>query len=158
MIIKKLISISLLFICCVILHAQTALPIDIAKQQGIGIAELDSLYMSGVHSDSTLAVFHKNQDEFISSYQKLLQDFGKFLKQNNFNWEKPTKGFNRIYFDKAGKIDYFLYSFRPGQITPEQEKVFGELLNKFIQTYQFPMTADKGYAQCSPVTYMPAAE
>jgi hypothetical protein len=135
---------------------QKALSFSQAKSLGISTDHLDSTYASGIHSDSTLSVFHNKQEEYIKAYQKLLQDLGNYLKKNNFIWEKPVKGFNRIYFNKDGKIDYFLYSFRPDQITAEQEKRFGELLSKFIKKYRFPLKADRPFAQCSPVTYMPA--
>jgi hypothetical protein len=136
-------------------YGQKAMTFNEAKANNIRTSYLDSVYLSGMHSDTSLAVFKSNQDEYIGAYQKLLQDLGKYLKANNFMWDKPTKGFNRIYFDKNGKIDYFLYNFRPNQLTIEQEKEFDELLNKFIMDYNFPLKAQTGFAQCSPVTYMP---
>ncbi|HMC97007.1 MAG TPA: hypothetical protein VKG92_05105 [Flavobacteriales bacterium] len=116
---------------------------------------LDSIYRSGAHVDSTKAVFGTEQEEFFDAYQGMLQDLGKYLKAHDFIWEQPVKGFNRIYFSKEGKIDYFLYSIRPGQLTVEQEKRFDELLKGFVADYRFPMTAEVGFAQCSGVTYMP---
>lgn len=127
-----------------------------AKEKNIRTTYLDSVYPSGIHADTSLAVFRSNPEEYVSAYQGMLQELGKYLKANNFMWDKPTKGFNRIYFDKTGKIDYFLYSFRENQLTKEQEKLFGELLSKFITDYRFPLKAQTGFAQCSPVTYMPA--
>jgi len=136
-------------------YGQKAMTFNEAREQNIRTSYLDSIYMSGIHSDTSLAVFKTNEDEFIADYQKLLLDLGQYLRENNFLWDNPTHGFNRIYFDKNGKIDYFLYSFRPNQLTTEQEKRFGELLNKFIMNFQFPLTAKTKFAQCSPVTYLP---
>ena len=84
-----------------------------AEKQGISIKNLDSLYTSAVHADTALAVFktEKEQDALQQAYVKLLQDFGKFLSENNFKWEKPTRCFNRIYFNSDGTIDYFLFNF-----------------------------------------------
>jgi hypothetical protein len=138
------------------LRGQTAMSFDVAKVRAIRVSHLDSVYKSGIHADSTQAVFKNNQDEYIAAYQKLLQDLGKYLKENNFMWTQPVKGFNRIYFDKDGRIDYFLYSFRPGQLSVEQEKGFDTLLNGFIKNYRFPLSAGVNFAQCSPVTYVPA--
>ena len=135
-------------------YGQKAMTFNEAKEINIRISHLDSIYLSGIHSDTSLAVFKTNQDEYIAAYQKLLQDLGKYLKVNHFLWDKPAKAFVRIYFDKNGKIDYFLYSFRPDQLTEEQEKRFGELLSEFIVDYRFSLTATTGFAQCSPVTYM----
>lgn len=125
-----------------------------AHNHAIRTTELDSTYKSAIHSDSTLAVF-KNQEEVINAYASMLQSLGNFLYKNNFFWNAKTTGFNRIYFDQDGSIDYFVYSFRAGQLTEEQIARFDELLNLFIQDYRFPLTANEKFAQCSPVTYMP---
>ncbi len=139
-------------------YGQKALTFGQAKSQGISVEHLDSIYASGIDTDEKLSVFKTNQDKYFEAYQNLLQDFGKFLKKNNFLWSKTTKGFNRIYFDKSGKIEYFLYNFKPDQLTKEQEKTFGDLLQSFIKTYTFPLKASRKFAQCSPVTYMPATK
>jgi hypothetical protein len=71
----------------------------------------------------------------------------------------PTKCFNRIYFNPEGKIDYFLFNFLfTGGEKPTllREARFQELLNGYIQEYQFPLKPGIKFAQCSPVTYMPA--
>jgi hypothetical protein len=136
-------------------YGQKALTFEEARAMGIITSHLDSIYANSIDSDTNKGVFKKNQDEFISSYSKLLKDFGQYLTKNNFLWAQPTNGFNRIYFDKDGKIDYFLYSFRPNPLTKEQEKRFGELLNAFIQEYRFPLKASEKFVQCSPFRYMP---
>jgi len=137
-----------------------AITFQAASSQGIIVKELDSLYQSAVHVDTTLAVFKSDvdQEKMHSEYVKLLQAFGVFLRENNFNWTQKTACFNRIYFNKDGGIDYFVYNFR-GQPeekpTPEQEKEFNRLLSLFIQDYKIDLKADRPFAQCSPTTYMP---
>jgi hypothetical protein len=131
-----------------------------AEKQGISIKHLDSVYTSAVHTDTSLAVFktESEQEAMQQAYIKLLQDFGKFLSENNFNWEKPTKCFNRIYFNADGTIDYFLFNFlgKPEDKPNENiEKEFQRLLNVFISDYKFSLTAKTKFAQCSPTTYMP---
>jgi hypothetical protein len=131
-----------------------------AEKQGISIKHLDSLYASAVHSDSTLAVFktETEQEAMQQAYIKLLQDFGKFLFDKNFNWEKPTRCFNRIYFNSNGTIDYFLFNFigkTEDKPSENIEKEFQKLLNVFISDYKFSLTAKTKFAQCSPTTYMP---
>ena len=152
---KTLLSLLLLLSSVFFSYGQKALTFNEAKEQSLSSAHLDSLYASGINSDTTLGVFKNEQEEYIKSYQNLLQDLGKYLKKNNFDWDKPVKGFNRIYFDKSGKIDYFLYNFGPDQLTIKQENRFGELLNGFILEYRFQLSADKNFSQCSRVTYMP---
>lgn len=131
-----------------------------AEKQGISIKHLDSVYTSAVHTDTTLAVFktESEQEAMQKAYIKLLQDFGKFLSENNFKWEKPTRCFNRIYFNADGTVDYFLFNFlgKPEDKPSENiEKEFQRLLNVFISDYKFSLTAKTKFAQCSPTTYMP---
>lgn len=143
--------------------AQTqALTFQAAEAKGIKISELDNEYKSALHSDASLAVFTSDEDQvkMMDSYKKLLMELGIFLKKNNFDWEMPTKCFNRIYFNPDGKIDYFLFNFlgaggeKPNQL---QEARFQTLLNEFIQDYQFSLQPGIKFAQCSPVTYMPSS-
>jgi len=131
-----------------------------AEKQGISIKHLDSIYISAVHTDTSLAVFktETEQEAMQQAYIKLLQDFGKFLSENNFKWEKPTRCFNRIYFSADGTIDYFMFNFlgKPEDKPAENiEKEFQKLLNVFILDYKFSLTAKTKFAQCSPTTYMP---
>ncbi|NLA24739.1 MAG: hypothetical protein GX879_07210, partial [Bacteroidales bacterium] len=118
------------------------------------------IYTSAVSSDTSLAVFktEKEQEAFKQAYIQLLQDFGNFLSQNNFKWEKPTRCFNRIYFNSDGTIDYFLFNFlgkAEDKPTKNVEKEFQRLLNVFISDYKFPLTAKTKFVQCGPATYSP---
>ena len=157
----------LFFIICLIASINStlvgqhlALTFNDAENQGLTIKSLDEIYINAVHSDTTLAVFksEKNQKEFIDQYIKLLKDLGDFLNENNFNWEKPTKCFNRIYFNEDGTIDYFLFNFlgkaedKPSELNQIE---FNRLLNQFIQDYAIPITAKTKFSQCSPMTFMP---
>lgn len=159
--ITKQITVSLLFTFSIsIVNAQhKALTIQDANNQGLSISHLDSVYKSAVHVDSSQAVFktEEEQQAMFESYSKLLQDFGKFLTANNFKWEKPTRSFNRIYFNSDGTIDYFLYNFQTttDQLSQEKQTEFNRLLNLFIKDYKISLTAKTKFAQCSPTTYMP---
>jgi hypothetical protein len=124
-----------------------------AIHQGISITRLDSLYQSALHSDSSQAAFAGQEQEFQHAYISMLQALGDFLHENKFNWEKPIRCFNRIYINKDGTIDYFLFNFKAGEIDPEKEQAFERLLGEFIKTYRFPITNAKNFAQCSPVQY-----
>lgn len=146
-------------------HSQTfgqnlALTFQEAQDRNILIKDLDSIYRSAIHADTSLAVFktEKEQEEMITAYTTLLQDLGKFLSSRDFKWTRPTRCFNRIYFNSDGTIDYFLFNFsgkaedRP---SPEIQKEFTTLLHLFIRDYQLPITTETKYAQCSPTVYMP---
>lgn len=133
-----------------------ALTINDAGKKGMSVEHLDSTYKSAVHVDTSQSVFktESEQSAMFDAYSKLLQDFGKFLTENNFKWESPTRGFNRIYFNKDGSIDYFLYNFS-SDISQEKQTEFNRLLNLFIKNYKISLTAKENFAQCSPTTYMP---
>lgn len=83
----------------------------------------------------------------------MLTDLAVFLKENEFRWEKKSRCFNRIYLSTEGKIEYFLYNFRAGEISSEKEQKFKELLGQFIESYQFPLSSSAKFSQCSPVSY-----
>ena len=131
-----------------------------AESKGIYIRVLDSLYLSAVHVDSTLAVFKtpEEQSRVHAEYVRLLQSLGDFLSANNFEWEKPAACFNRIYFSPGGNIDYYVFNFRgkpEDKPSPEKEKEFTRLVNLFIQDFKIDLRAHRKFAQCSPTTFMP---
>jgi len=145
----------------IIYGQQRGMTFQEAENAGIRISLLDSTFKSAVHSDTTKAVFKtdKEQELMGNAYIKLLQDFGKHLNDNNFLWDKPTRCFNRVYFNSDGAIEYFLYNFI-GKTTNErpskkQQEDFKRLLNDFIKDYKLVIKADTKFAQCSPTTYMP---
>lgn len=156
----KFIILFLLTTCLQTFGQHLGLTFQSAEKQGISIKHLDSLYTSAVHTDTSLAVFktEKEQDALQQAYIKLLQDFGKFLYENNFEWEKPTRCFNRIYINSDGTIDYFLFNFlgkTEDKPSKNIEMEFQRLLNVFISDYKFSLTAKTKFAQCSSTTYMP---
>jgi hypothetical protein len=127
---------------------------DAVENKGLSIEKLDEAYQSALHDDSTKAAFYGQQKEFYNAYISLLQDLGTHLKENNFKWGKKTKCFNRIYINKDGGIDYFLFNFKPEEVSSEKEAEFRQHLESFIQTYKFPLSNEVNFAQCSPVTYL----
>lgn len=136
------------------------LSFDDAEAQGISTNHLDSTYQNAVNVDTTLAVFKtaNEQEKLFDAYSQLRLDLAAFLKEHNFFWEKQTRCFNRVYFNKDGKIDYFLYNCtdkdgnKPNEV---RQNEFKRLLNLFIQDYQFPMKADVKFVQCGGSNYSP---
>jgi hypothetical protein len=125
------------------------------SELSISIEELEKKFQPALSEDSTKAIFFDRQTVFINAYQTLLKDLNAFLNENDFTWSKPTRCFNRIYFSPDGSIEYFLFHFKPDEISVEQEQAFERLVNQFIQEYKFPLQAKSRFAQCSPVTYKP---
>src|SRR5437899_754064 len=105
---------------------------DNAKKQGISIEKLDKEHPGGIdllQKPKTISPGIAPEEAYGNAYNKMLQDLGTYLKKNGFKWEKPTKGFNRIYFNQNGSIAYFLYNFKTEQISTEKEKQYNTLLN-----------------------------
>lgn len=157
---KKTIAIIIFSFVSTCLFGQQAMSFQEAETAHISVRTLDSLYKSAVHSDTTLAVFktQKDQELLIGSYGNFLQELGSFLEKNNFKWKKPTKCFNRIYIDKSGRVDYYLFNFLgKSEDKPSLEKttLFKELVNNFIQTNQFGVSAQTNFALCSPTVFKP---
>ena len=152
---KLILSIFLWVALAINVNAQKVMTFRDAELQGKSYQHLDSLYKSAVHSDVKLAVFKTKveQENLQKAYVLFIQNLAGYLKQNNFKWEKQVRCFNRIYFDKRGKVDYFLYNFPKDEIAADKEKEFVRLLGLFIKDHQFSLTAKEPFAQCSPIKY-----
>lgn len=134
-------------------YSQIAMPFEQAKKEGIS-PKVDSIYKSAFDGrEDHPSVFKKQEDidKHINAYYDYLRGLGKFLLDNNFKWEETIKGFNRIYMQPDGTIDYFLYSFK--NLPAEKEKMFHRLLALYIKDHKFGNTAPEKFAQCSAVTY-----
>ncbi|NGP88532.1 hypothetical protein [Fodinibius halophilus] len=125
-----------------------------AKQEGISFTELDSLYPSAAHAHPTKGVFNKDQASFLKKYRTMMQEFGQFLNENNFQWGNRTSFFQRIYFDKNGSIDYYFVNLDQTHFSDKKRKQFLKLLHAFSEKYQFPMQAESNFAQCAPITFV----
>lgn len=62
--------ISVLFLTYTFSVAQQGLSFSEAKKNGITLPLLDSAYQSGIHDDSTKAVFASREIEYITAYKK----------------------------------------------------------------------------------------
>ncbi|MDH5366792.1 MAG: hypothetical protein OEW67_07385 [Cyclobacteriaceae bacterium] len=145
---------TLFLITCTLSFAQYGLSFIEAKEKGIKLEFLDSIYESGIHDDKSKMVFVGRETEYVEAYKLMLMDLATYLSIHDFKWEKTTKCFNKIYFRSNGSIDYFLFNFKSGDIDATKEQEFIRLLNQFIATYKFSLSSDKKFSQCSPVTYM----
>ena len=125
-----------------------------AKNAGISIPHLDSIYKGAVNSNKDLAVFKTidEQQNLIKAYTSFIQSMAYFLKQNNFVWEKPVRSYNRVYMNADGTVEYFIFQFGE-QLSPEKETEFLRLVSLYTKENKFPITAHERFAQCSPVQY-----
>jgi len=137
-------------------QAQLVAHIMKVHETGLNISLLDNTYPSALHADSTLGVFKDQEKEFQSSYLKMINDLASFLRKNSLTFTTTVEGFNRIYFNDEGHVDYYLYQFKPNQLSAEKEKLFVQLTNQFLGTYTFPMKTESNFSQCSPFSIVPA--
>lgn len=152
---RKIISlISMLMFFYLVGYGQEAMTIKEGRKKGFSVSNLDKKYVDAVNANPDSALFNDKSGEFIQSWQAMLQDLGSYLQDHDFVWEKQTGCFNKVYFNKDGKIDYFLYNLNP-QLDETQAEKFRTLLQAFIETYQLPVQADKKFTQCGRSMYMP---
>lgn len=154
---KKLSCLLFCFIACSSLAlGQDCRTFQDYESEGHKIADLDSTYPSAMHVDTTIAVFHGREQEFYGAWVSLLQDLAQHLAGNDFLWGKPTWCFNKVYFNKDGKIDKFLFNFRKAVVDKEKQETFATLLTGFAKDYKLKIDspADSNFSQCGPATYM----
>ena len=127
------------------------------QQTGKTIAELDSLYPPALATDSHY-VFRGREEEFGNAWRSMLQDFGTYLKRSGFAWSEPLWCFQRVYFDRNGRVEVFLYNFKEGALSKKQATRFHKLVNAFLRDYKLVILqpASSAFSQCGPVTYMPS--
>ena len=126
-----------------------------AKEAGVA-QRVGDIYKSAIIvADTSKGVFKTDADRepLTKAYTQLLNDFGKYLKDHNFKWEQPTRCWNRIYFSPDGAIDYYLFDFKTN-ISNEKLKQYRALFTSFAGSHKINITAQEGFAQCSPVTFM----
>mgnify|MGYP001049815414 CR=1 FL=1 len=150
---KKIILclLSSFFVCS--LCGQTAISINKAKEQGITFDSLDSIYTRAT-SDGTKSYVFENSEEVSNAWYKMISDVSSFLVKNKEILNLNISIFQRVYFNKDGKIDYYLFNIRNlDELTEEEVQLFTDLLNEFVKDYQFPLSADKGFSQCGNVNF-----
>jgi len=130
--------------------------IESLKNATVLISDIEARYGDALNADSQLAQFNGRESEFISSYHQLITDISAHLSSNGFIFDGDTRMFTRIYFNSDGSIDHFYYSSDQAGFSAEQEKTFDQILTPFLSDYNFSQTADKPFAQCSPVVYSSA--
>lgn len=136
------------------LNAQTAVQsIEAAEQASIDISEIEERYGDALNVNPEIAVFNDRESEFYDSYKKLIIDIASHLRKNDFQFNGKTRMFTRIYFNSEGDIEHFYYSSDQAGFSNKQEQQFNSLLQPFLSEYQFSQTANRPFAQCSPVVY-----
>lgn len=137
-------------------NAQEVLPQSKFAEFKISQAYLDSIYKPALHSDSLKAVFYKHEEQFSNAWNKLLQDLGDYLTMNNFKWDRPSWCLTKVYFNKKGGIDYFIYSFNEVTTPVFKQREFDRHLKNFLKGYKFKTKHKPAscFFQSGPVTFI----
>ena len=135
------------------LYGQNALSFSEAEEQGIIRKTLDSLYCNAMDDGSGNFVF-ENKEEVMEAWTKMLTDISSFLFRKAEIKNIEVKLFQRVYFNKEGKIDYLLYNIRnKDDVTEEQLQQVIDVLNEFVKDYQFSLSADRDFVQCGTAIF-----
>jgi hypothetical protein len=135
-------------LCFCSFYGQKAMSFEEAETQGVTTKKLDSIYTNALDDGTGIYVF-ENEDEIMKAWTEMLQDISSFLRKKEEMRKIDIHVFQRVYFNKDGKIDYYLYKIRNSeQISEEQILQINEFLNDFVENYQFSLSADRNFVQC----------
>ena len=119
-----------------------------ARAIGLTTEHMDSLYKSAFNmQDSTDCAFPGRTDEFLELWPGTLQSVGKVLQNDGFRHPQDIPVTYRIFFGPDGRIEHFHYAIREA-IDPEVEQRFQQGVEKFIESYTFPLKPDGPFKQC----------
>lgn len=155
-------KLSLLFVFLIAMFAPVqgqnavAIPLDEIEERAISIALLDSLHGPAAHIDPAQSVFPTQQDEVFDAWRALLATLSEHLLAEGFEWTEPLQGYYRFYFRPDGTVERVLY--RVQKLEGERLEQFGHILDEFARSYRFALSAEEGFAQCSPATLMPPTQ
>jgi len=100
------------------------------------------------------SISKKNYDSVLGSWTELHKELNDFLNKNNFEWdvnEEKIKIFNKIYFDKSGKVK--VYAFRIlNRNAAKKSDEYGQLMLKFLKGIKISIARDFDFAQCGKIS------
>jgi hypothetical protein len=121
------------------------------NETNLEIQKLDSLYLSALGNGISKCAFPNNQDSAMSCWSKFIENMDNTLKRNNFKWHSEPQLHIRSYFNENGYIDFFAYSIKDTTFTRYDE--FEKALKEFVYNYNFGLTSDRKFAQCSTIKF-----
>jgi len=115
---------------------------------------LDSLYPNLLDpSKSTETEFKA----VIKSWSEFHQKVSSFMKDEDFTWsveDSTISIVNKIYFNKTGSIDYYVFRIINPSISISKKLEFETVLQKFSKSIRMNLTRDSKYAQCGKTKYI----
>lgn len=129
-----------------------------------GINEIAYNEIKKMNLDSTYTdlLDRKNVSEseykiVVESWYEFHKKVSQFIKKENFKWEVPDSTItilNRIYFDKSGTIDYYLFRIRNASVSAEKQTEYQKVLQKFSEEVTLNLKRVEKYAQCGKIKYL----
>lgn len=138
----------LLLICASSACAQQVLSLDDARDIGLTMEHMDSLYKSAFNpQDSSDEAFPGRVEEFLERWPGTLRTIGKVLHEQGFRHPQDIRVVYRIFFGASGRIEHFHYALSEA-IDPELEQRFRSGVQMFADTCVFPMQPNGPFRQC----------
>jgi hypothetical protein len=129
-----------------------------------GINEIAYNKIKKMNLDSTYTDLLDRRNVSESEYKIVVKSWygfhkkvSQFIKEENFKWEVPDSTItilNRIYFDKSGTVDYYLFRIRNPSVSAEKRTEYEKLLQKFSKEVKLDLKRTEKYAQCGKIKYL----
>jgi len=115
---------------------------------------LDSIYTALLDPDNTRDTEY---EQVITAWSTFHKKLSSYIKEADFKWEVPDSVitiYNKIYFDKDGKVEYYLFKIGNPSISEKKRIEFNALLQKFSKEVSMDIKRSQGYAQCGHTKYL----
>jgi hypothetical protein len=132
--------------------AQTIMTFQNAEKNGVVFKLQDSLYRNAYDDAKGKGVFNGRTQEFDDAWGKFYLDLMYFFNVNKLTWGKPTYCFNKVYFDKTGKVEQWYFNFKKTDSIPQaKQEVYLKLIKEFSEKQKINISTDRKFSQCASV-------
>ena len=97
------------------------------------------------------------REAVINSWTNFHKKVNEFLEEENFSWEVPDSTisiYNRIYFDKNGNVNYYVFNINNPSITEDKKTEFENVLMQFSKNVKLELQRDQEFSQCGKTKYL----
>ena len=101
-------------------------------------------------------VAKESHEEAMKSWTDIHYGLNAFLKKEQFDWgikDERIKIFNKIYFQKDGRVKYYVYGVY-ADVSDETLKAFGKVAQQFFAKEKISLTRDTDFAQCGKASLL----
>lgn len=115
--------------------------------------ELDKSYKNLLNPNNTAEEEYK---AVINSWKEYHTKVSSILQENNFSWgikDPSVTIFNKIYFNKKGKVNHILVNVKNEKISNETKSAYVSLLKNHINELSINLKRANQFAQCGKIKY-----